>query len=711
MPPAAACCEDDARPPTMHFTKADSATGKYGTAGVSREEPWQAVNCSSGSRQEPKLRIDVDNESNWARCCGGHRNNNNSSLHAALKDVLRAEMPKIVSQALHGELKKLLGEVISEQAVKERCGAIPEKPGTQGGGDLLQTGALPPVPSEASLAGFAVCSSTDGFKKPRNSEGRLESLLVEMQRVLLSRSSVQEAKLADVHSMLKVLQEDSQEAEGFDQANFSDGMSHASEASKPANGGNPPSVKGDQNEAEHLLNTESKPKPEKAEVVKIASGRHAAPDSSQPQVGKGRRSMVFVDADKLKADMRMQVLQRETEGPFILYHDRGFWQFIAKHHWFETITLAVISINAIWMAIDTDYNKSDSLWEAELPFIIGENFFCVYFSAELIIRFFAFKKKLWIFHDAWFMFDWLIVTLMIMETWALPGLVSVVSLGPAEAIFSNTAILRLFRLMRLCRMIRMLRGLPELMLLCKGMVAAMRSVFYVMVLLIVVTYVYGIALVQLSEGTEFGEAYFPDVSLAMYSLIIYGVFLDNLADFCDAVRVESLTILCILCSFVIVACMTVLNMLVGVLCEVVSAVAATEKEEVMTQNLCRDMKAIITSLPERESFDYIGQDDLLTILQQPEAIKTLHNACIDPTSLLEFSALFFSPDGVSIELPFSEFMELLLDMRGSNAATVRDVMNLWKRINPRILSTSAGVKELLKRSLKSPFKTSSGIGL
>merc|ERR1719265_2615169 len=114
-----------------------------------------------------------------------------------------------------------------------------------------------------------------------------------------------------------------------------------------------------------------------------------------------------------------------------------------------------------------------------------------------------------------------------METWIM--LIVMAAVG-GESPMGGTSILRLFRLLRLSRLMKMLRSFPELLILIKGMATAMKSVAYVMALLVLITYVFAIAFTQLSVGNEaLGDVYFSNVALAMYSLLIYATFLDNLA--------------------------------------------------------------------------------------------------------------------------------------------------------------------------------------
>merc|ERR1719482_2639658 len=93
--------------------------------------------------------------------------------------------------------------------------------------------------------------------------------------------------------------------------------------------------------------------------------------------------------------------------------------------------------------------------------------------------------------------------------------------GGSGGMGGNASIMRLARLLRLSRMMRMarlLRAMPELMILIKGMVAAMRSVFFTLFLLAIMTYVFGILFKQLMDGTLMGDSHFPTDPLAMHTL-------------------------------------------------------------------------------------------------------------------------------------------------------------------------------------------------
>eukprot|EP00929_Paragymnodinium_shiwhaense_P120734 TRINITY_DN9276_c0_g2_i1.p1 TRINITY_DN9276_c0_g2~~TRINITY_DN9276_c0_g2_i1.p1 ORF type:complete len:323 (+),score=99.26 TRINITY_DN9276_c0_g2_i1:2-970(+) len=268
--------------------------------------------------------------------------------------------------------------------------------------------------------------------------------------------------------------------------------------------------------------------------------------------------------------------------------------------------------------------------------------------------------------------------MMVMETWVFVAIA-----GDGESPLGDAAILRLFRLLRLSRLLRMMRSLPELMILIKGMVTAMQSVVYVMLLLLVVTYVFAIACTQLSDGTEFKETYFAHVALSMYSLMVYATFLDNLADFCEAIRAESPVVLFVVSVFICLSALTVMNMLIGVLCEVIEAVAETEREEMLVQSIGSTLGRILKEIDENGN-GTISFEEFKKILQIPDALRALQDVGVDPVGAVDFAEMFFVENGKFIELSFGRFMELMLDLRSTNVATVKDIMNLWKQAEWKI---------------------------
>lgn len=393
--------------------------------------------------------------------------------------------------------------------------------------------------------------------------------------------------------------------------------------------------------------------------------------------------------DQLKAKVKAALVKPSYDVKNY-YHKKGLWQKIAKSSRFENITLGVISVNAIWLSIDTELNNASFLLDAKPVFQVAEQFFCFYFSFEWLVRFMSFKKKHNCLRDRWFVFDSCLVLSMFAETWVMSTiLVFFVKGTSSSSPLGNVTILRLFRLLRLSRMARMLRSMPELMILIKGMVAAMRSVFFVLVLLVILMYIFAITFTQLLSGSDVGTLYFDGIFPSMLTLTCSGTFFDNFTDLVDALGEVGWVYLMLFLLFVLLAALTVLNMLIGVLCEVVSAVAATEKEDMLVNFVKGRMKAVIRNI-DKDSNGLISRKEFEQILGDPKAVLALVEVGVDPEILIDNIDYIYevinSDDeddcpAEEVVLDFGAFMEVIMQFRGSNIATLKDIVDLRKHMD------------------------------
>lgn len=419
---------------------------------------------------------------------------------------------------------------------------------------------------------------------------------------------------------------------------------------------------------------------------------------------KAPAAAVFADAAAMKDKIRQAVCKKEYRVSDY-YHDTGIFQLVAKSPLFDNITLVVIAFNALWIAIDTDYNTADLLLNAEPQFIIAENAFCTYFSFEWFVRFGAFRIKRDAARDAWFCFDSALVLMMVLETWTLPYVLSVVvsdSDSSGEGL-SNVSIVRLVRLARLTRMARMariLRAIPELIILIKGIWVAGRSVFFTLLLLLLIMYVFAVVFRQLIDQVadpgpaldSLKELYFGSVSQAMASLLLEGV-LPDMAHFVRACNDQSWILGTLVLGFILLATLTVMNMLVGVLCEVVSVVSSVEKEQ-LTVNY---VKAQLIRMFEDHGVDAQGEGGISKsefdkLLVRPDAARIIQEIGVDVVGLVDFSDYVFR-DGIQIN--FADFMELVLQLRGTNNATVKDIVDLRRYVLQELSSLQNKVCNML----------------
>lgn len=374
------------------------------------------------------------------------------------------------------------------------------------------------------------------------------------------------------------------------------------------------------------------------------------------------------------------------------YYKNGVFQAIARHQHFEYISLCMIALNACWIWVDTDLNSAAVVVQADAPFQVVEHIFCIFFTLEWFVRFMSFQQKREGFRDGWFLFDSTLVTMMILETWVM-SIIILCAGGATGGDLGNASVLRVARLLRLsrmARMVRLFRRCPELLILVKGIAAATRSVFFTLCLLIILLFIFGVAFRQLTDGLEMGKMYFGSVARSMYTLLISGAFMDNLGVVVKQVGAESVLCAVLFWIFVLSSSLTVMNMLIGVLCEVVSAVATSERETMMV-NFVKDRMNTLFHKLDTSCDGQLSREEFCTILEKPEAARLLEEVGVDVLGLVDQVDTIFTEEllpgvtePVERQLSFVELMEVILDQRGGNKATVKHIVELRKTMHSAI---------------------------
>ena len=263
------------------------------------------------------------------------------------------------------------------------------------------------------------------------------------------------------------------------------------------------------------------------------------------------------------------------------------WERVARHPCFERMSLFMIYLNAVWIAVDIEFNDSAVVFEAAPVFVLMEIVFLLYFSSEFVVRYMAHASFRSAVKDSWLIFDFLLVLLMVLETWLVPLVAILIegTGGGASAVGRSATVLRVARILRVlrtARIVRVARYMPELMILIKGLVVAARSVFFTMVLLLLITYVFSIAFLQLSQAYSselLMDKYFPTMPESVLTLIVHCIMPDQ-KEFFDEVKGENWFLGALVIIFVLVGSYIVMNMLVGILVEAVQTVATMEHEQI-----------------------------------------------------------------------------------------------------------------------------------
>jgi len=183
-------------------------------------------------------------------------------------------------------------------------------------------------------------------------------------------------------------------------------------------------------------------------------------------------------------------------------------------------------------------------------------------------------------------------------------------------------------------------------------------------------------------GTDVGEQYFASVLFGMKVLALHATMPDAM-DFVEDASSESIVIGLAVTFFMLLAALTLMNMLIGVLCEVIGVVSAVEKESARVQlvkdNLVEVLKINGVDLGEDPENKIVSRQEFQDMLLHESVVKILRGVGVDPIGLIDFIDYIFSADEQHQEehgLTFFKLVELICSLGGSNTATVKDVIDM-----------------------------------
>ncbi|UXD86782.1 ion transporter [Thalassolituus hydrocarboniclasticus] len=228
-------------------------------------------------------------------------------------------------------------------------------------------------------------------------------------------------------------------------------------------------------------------------------------------------------------------------------------QAVRDNKAFELFVVAIIIISALLIGAKT-YSIPD-------PLMVVLNWLdtgiTVIFLIEIVIRFMAAPEKKRFFHNGWNLFDTLVV---------------VISLIPVD--HSDMALIG--RLVRIFRVLRMVSIIPELRMLLNSLLRALPQLGYVLLLMFIIYYIYA------AIGTTFFEpindVLWGDISISMLTLFRVMTFEDWTDVMYETMAVYPLSWIFYL-SFIFLTTFAFLNMVIGIVVNVLEDEHAQEKAE------------------------------------------------------------------------------------------------------------------------------------
>merc|ERR1719424_1616106 len=207
----------------------------------------------------------------------------------------------------------------------------------------------------------------------------------------------------------------------------------------------------------------------------------------------------------------------------------------------------------------------------------------------------------------------------------------------------------------------------------KGMTVAINAVGSAMFLLVMLVYIFAIIMHSFLKDEATLKDFFVDIPTCMLTLLSYGVFVDEIGKLItDLMDNEAYVSLFCLMFFVMLSSVTVMNMLIGVLCEVVGKVAAAEKDNAARAQVKTTLLGMLKRL-DQDNSGVISKDELLDMLEDPDALDVLSELDVDVKHFVQLMDMLYEEEGTELSIP--NFMELILQNRGDRPCLVSDVIN------------------------------------
>eukprot|EP00928_Gymnodinium_smaydae_P095266 TRINITY_DN816_c0_g2_i1.p1 TRINITY_DN816_c0_g2~~TRINITY_DN816_c0_g2_i1.p1 ORF type:complete len:602 (-),score=146.06 TRINITY_DN816_c0_g2_i1:165-1970(-) len=357
----------------------------------------------------------------------------------------------------------------------------------------------------------------------------------------------------------------------------------------------------------------------------------------------------------------------------------------------EICPAIVILINAVVLGVSADVAPTSVVWQ------VFEIVFALLFTLEAVVKIRVFGRGSYFCGPdrPWNWFDVMCIMLAYID---LSIAYIIVPFIGAEGVDLNSlAFFKMVRLLRLTRLIRLLRFkfFAELKMMILGVFSGIRTLFWAIILLMVIVYLVGVVMKK-TVGTDHPE--FASVMNAMFT--VFRCFTDGCAAYDGTPLQERLYVdygyFFVLAYSLVYLFITfgLFNLIMAIFIDnVVSAQLDKKRKELgesskKTRFLIEEM---ITRLTERDSkgaSEDIPKEMFQYWLEDEEFVQTLEDAGIDTSAKFEMFDVLDS--NMNRSLQYTEIVDGLMQLRGDVTKTDIIAVRMKVRFMTKLLEDMAG---------------------
>jgi len=268
---------------------------------------------------------------------------------------------------------------------------------------------------------------------------------------------------------------------------------------------------------------------------------------------------------------------------------------------FDTFMCFFILMNSVVLGAQTDFRAKNPDEDPPRILFHCEIAFCFVFVMELVLRLYVHRSRFFYMSGwQWNVFDCVLITLQLCEQIML-AVLPADEQSDGQALvgvndFSAARVVRLLRLIRVLRVARVLQGISELRILVVSILNSVKSLFFSMVLLVLLIYTVSLYLTQvvtdhrqdLQEDSRISielRLYFGSLAttmLSMFAAITGGV---DWAVLCNPLKNEISPVLAVFFSiYIAFSLLAMLNMVTGVFVESVLKSQQIDRDHFIINN-------------------------------------------------------------------------------------------------------------------------------
>merc|ERR1719443_599687 len=155
--------------------------------------------------------------------------------------------------------------------------------------------------------------------------------------------------------------------------------------------------------------------------------------------------------------------------------------------------------------------------------------------------------------------------------------------------------------------------------------------------------------------------------------MISGTLMDEIGNVLTSLRENGYyTAIIVFLLFALISALTVMNMLIGILCEVVTAVIEAEKNDAAI-SLVKDNLLVALKHLDQDGSGEISREEFAEVIRDKAGMDVLQELKVDVPHLMAMQDMLFPDKSQSI--PINKVLDLVLTCRGDRPATSQDVID------------------------------------